>query len=516
MRWINELLIGLLLWLGVKVVRSARVPLIGSLTSRKPNADIPDDTKDQLFVNCFPEGVQNPITGKKDIWLNKRQGTIASSDVQASATGHFGSVVWSSNSAATAPLVFSYIKSTATSIMFFNDAGAQIGGDVANTGACLFMSESDVGGTGNLTATLIDSGTNGWEVWFFPEGGAWTQITDGDFPTNLVATHTHMDGFMFVMTTAGRIYNSAVNSLSAWGANDYITANSFGDKGVGIARYGRYIVGFGDSSVEFFENAGNATGSVLRRLTGATLRVGARRTGQAEGASIKEVGDTVYWVGQNAASGAPGVYRLNGMQAEKVSNAAVDRVMGNGAMYIFGCFSLLGMTHVAFRSGAATSALCYCIETGFWWVFTPAGSLTLTAMIGALDTNDKAKSYFTTNTNAKFYTFDPSTPVWQDNSSAYTMTAQTDPLDLDTRRLKFWQTVHIIGDTESATSNLAVSYSDDDYATFSTARNIDLSSIQKSATGWGASRRRAWKFAHAANTACRIKAVEFEYEVGNT
>lgn len=479
-----------------------RFPLVWSWTNRNPNAAV-SDTKDQQFINCFPEVNANPVTQKRSIVLNKRQGTAASSDVQASATAHFGSIIRSTGVA-----VFSYIKSTGSSVMFFNSSAIQVGGDVANAGACLFMNTTDISAVENLTATIIDNPGNGFEVWYYPEGGAWTQITDGDFPTALTATHTHMDGYMFAMTTTGRIYNSDLNSLANWGANNYITANSYGDAGVGVARYKNSIVGFGGLSTEFYVNAGNATGSVLRRVPEATLRIGAVATGQSQGASIREVGDSVYWVGRDADTGRKGIYRLNGYKAEKISNAAVDKLLASGRIdYIFGSFSLLGMTHIAFRSGSATSAMCYCVDNGFWWLFTPAGSLTLTALCG--DSN--AHSYFTTFSNAKIYTFDPDTPVWQDNASAYTMTVQTDNVDCDTDRMKFWDRLRLVYDRQSATSAVSVSWSDDDGANFSTPIDIDTSTAQSWITALGASQRRIWKFTHAANTACRIQAVEIDY-----
>jgi len=492
-------------------VSSARFPIVGSLTNRNPNAAIAD-TKDQLFDNCFPEVVQNPLTNKSEIWLNKRQGTTASSDVQASATASFGAVVWTANSAAVAPGLFSYLKSSGAAMMIFNTAGTQIGGDIANTNQCMSLEETDVSGTGNLTAALLDNGTSAVEAWFFPEGGAWTQITDAQFPSSVTPAHAHMDGYMFVMTEGGQLWNSDLNSLSAWTAATFISANSFADNGVGCARYRNLIVGFGDYSTEFFYNAGNATGSVLSRVENATLRVGAIRHTTGRGTAIKSIGNTVYWIGINADTGAKGVYRLNGMQAEKVSNAAVDKLVGNGVIRsILGSFSLLGFTHIAFGAGT-TSSVCYCQDTNFWWYLTPAGSLNVSAMISAADSSAYAKSYFSTVTNAKIYTFDPNSPVWQDNASAYTMTARTDNMDMGTHKRKFWKSVAILGDTESS-GQVNIAHADDDFVSFTTDRAL---TTNDRLLRLGSSRRRSWRITHNANAPCRLQAIEIEYEVGSS
>lgn len=488
-----------------------RFPLVGSYTNRKVNPVVTDSVVQQ-FVNCFPEVSSNPVTGKKEIWLNKRQGTTASADVQASATGKFGCVVRSNGSA-----VFSYLKSGGSSMMFFGSGTSQAGGDVANTNNCVFMHTTDISGTENLTATLVDSASSLYEKWFFPIGGAWTQITDSDFPASstLTPTHTHMDGYMFVMTAAtARIHQSDVNSLSAWTAGNYVTAQAYGDVGVGVARYKNFIVGFGGSTTEFFVNAGNPTGSVLRRVPDMTFGIGALATSPAVGTSIREVGDTIYWIGKSASTGKKGIYRLNGGKPEKISNDAIDRLLHIAVLgHVLGSFSLYGQTFVAFSLFANTVGVCYSVETGFWWYLTPAGALSLTALAGEA-TDSATDSYFVTSSNAKIYNFDSITPVWQDNSAAYTMTAQTAGMDFGTRKKKFFGRINVEGDTQASASALGVSWSDDDAATFSTPRDIDMSTKQTWIKALGAADKRAWKFTHAANTPCRIHAVEIDYELG--
>src|SRR5262245_20088595 len=257
-------------------MKTGRFPLVGSITTREAGLATSEfGSTDQIFINCFPEVVKNPITGAPTVVLNKRLGfqeLVAS--VQASATGSYGAVVWTGKADATSPVILSYVKSTGTSVMFFNQS-TQIGSDVGSTNRCSYMDETVISGTANLTATLRDSGTSALEAWFFPEGGSWTQITDGDFPSGIGVEHAHMDGSMFVMSkTTGRIHNSDLNSLSAWTAGNFIQASPTGEPGVGCVRYGKYIVGFSKTSLGFFYNAGNSTGSVLSRVQGADIRIG--------------------------------------------------------------------------------------------------------------------------------------------------------------------------------------------------------------------------------------------------
>src|SRR5688572_15781365 len=129
------------------------------------------------------------------------------------------------------------------------------------------------------------------------------------------------------------------------------------------------------------------SGSILSRIENATCRIGAIRNTVGRGTAIRSIGNTVYWIGVNADTGARGIYRLNGMQAEKVSPPMVDKLIANGVLRsIIGSFSLLGMTHIGFGLGG-NSILCFCPDTSFWWFLTPAGSLNISATLATVDSN---------------------------------------------------------------------------------------------------------------------------------
>lgn len=505
---------------------TTRVPLVGSPTNRKTDV-VFSDVRDQFFRNCFPEITVNPGTGRTVVVLTKRQGTNASAAVSAGAAiGCAGAVVWSSNvsaGAVDAPVVLSFRKDPSTAMQFFNaETLAQVGGDVATTGTanCLFMSEADVGGTGNLSAAVIDGSTV--EMWFFPSGGAWTQITDSDFPSAVTPSHAHLDGYMFVMTEGGRIYNSDLNSLSAWTSTSFITASSFGDKGVGCVRYRNYILGLGDYSIEFFVNAGNPSGSVLKRLPDATVDIGALRNGTTLAPAMRTIGDSLYWIGQRAGSGARGIFRLTGLRAEKISTTAIDKLVSNGVIRsVKGSFPLLGMTHVMFSTTSNSFSWCYCPETNVWWQFANGTNSSFAAAIGAVDSSYRSKVYFTSPLNAKVYSMNPgASVVWADDANSYSLIVQTQNMDMGTRRRKFWSALSLLGDRQTSESTITVKWNDDD-EDFTNGptdgnRTLDLAAATANRiTRLGSSRRRSWHLEHSAATPCRLEALEIEYEVGS-
>ncbi len=505
-----------------------RIPLVGSLTNRN---DRPPSTKDQQFINCFPEVVRNPITGQGKVYLNKRTGFSFSSTFVSGGVGSYGSVLWTGNSAAISPPVVSFYDSgfSRTSVWDAQGSGTQIGGNIANTNACLSLSETMVSTTSNLVGYFVDSGTSLIEAWFFPQGGAWTQITDADFPPNIgtpepLATASgpvHMDGYMFVMTNNGKIWNSDINSVSAWTASSYITAQASPDGGMGLARYRNLIVAFGKNSVEFFENRGNATGSPLSSIPSATIRVGCVQFNKVY-RSILNVGDTVYWIGVETGSHRIGIYRLNGYQAEKVSTPFIDKILNDNSQNLIlgfaGAMTMHGQTHIYMFSGSLNYSYVFCPDTNIWWINLTLDNQQPLSIVGSniSDTSSGLYSYYVNNQNAQVASTLQGS--FTDDAQAYTMTVRTDNIDHGTMNRKFYERIRVVGDIQSSASNISISFSDDDFATFSTARTIDMSSHSAMAMGLtrlGSARRRSWKLEHSANTPCRLEAIEIGYVKGS-
>jgi len=152
------------------------------------------------------------------------------------------------------------------------------------------------------------------------------QIIDADYPqATAIGRFAYMDGYAFVMTTEGRIYNSDLGSIASWAASSYLTANAFPDEGVGVLRYKDRIVAFGKISTEFFTNAGNATGSVLLGSSGANIKIGA-----VGPQAITGVDDTIAWIGLSQQGGI-GVYMLNGFSPVKISTDDVEGFLNSSA-----------------------------------------------------------------------------------------------------------------------------------------------------------------------------------------
>jgi hypothetical protein len=218
------------------------------------------------------------------------------------------------------------------------------------------------------------------------------------------------------------------------------------------------------------------------------------------------VGGVMYFVGRR---GGPallnlGVFAYNGREFGKVSNSAIDRIIsdtGSGYIYSITPFTFYGNNAVAIQltaPGTTTQRwLMYFPDHGEWFewvsdVFSPVndGRVFLGSVVG--DTN----TYWFLNAS-----FDD---TWQDAGTAYNMLVQF-RLPSSGNNRKFMRWCALEADTTSAASNVAVSFSDNDYQSFTSAGNIDLSSQEKRLMRNGSYKNRVVMLDHGSNYECRIR-----------
>lgn len=83
-----------------------------------------------------------------------------------------------------------------------------------------------------------------------------------------------LDSNMYVLDTEGNIWNSVENDPESWDALNFIEAGRYEDAGKHLAPHGNGIAAFGSRSIEFFYNAGNPVGSPLARRNDIVYHTG--------------------------------------------------------------------------------------------------------------------------------------------------------------------------------------------------------------------------------------------------
>ena len=462
---------------------------------------------DQRKINSMYDLAKNPVTGKLTPYLVKRPGVTLNA-ASFGTSGQNGTLVALPPGVATDidtnPWVFSQsgndvrASSSATTTVIATAAGFW----------AAFVDHTAISGTDNLVVQLRSSSTVAQRVFYSTAIATFTEISAAAF-TGLIhrGKMEHLDGYALILTDLNRIHSSDVNSLSAWGANNYLAKTILQDAAVGLAKLGEQIIAFGQETAEMYVNNGNPGITPLTKISGPQQRIGLiTATGTTiarKGHYYATLGGRIYFVGHEAGgSVAAGVWAYDGQKFEKVSTSFIDRILsgiaqGYFAVSLVGFAGKSGIAITIDRLDTATQRwLMFFPEVNEWFewtstVFCPVNSGQWFLGAG----NNQHRVYSFANTNS-----------WQDDTTEVTLTHQfTLPGADNERKVMTWAGVR--SDTAAAASSLGVSFSDDgDDTTYSTARNIDLSLANKRITRCGSYRNRSVRLTHSANLECRLEA----------
>jgi len=461
---------------------------------------------DQRKVNCMYELATNALTGKQTLHLVKRPGPDTNS-TDYSSSGAVGYLV------AQGP--FNATPET-TPWLFWKSSGnvIQVNSNAIVTAAAFIPAYVDatyISGTSTVILQIRDDHLTAQRVFYASAINSWTEITDSNF-TSLIhrGKMEHLDGWAFILTSTNDIYNSAINSVSSWPAANKIKKQIQQDVASGLAKFKNQILAFGNESVEVFVNAGNATGSPLRSIPELQARVGLGAPAAMWDNSLQghthyycTVGNKMYFLGRRVPSAfvnAQGVnsnelWSYDGQRFEKVSNDYADKLLMNTndvvGPYSVNAFKVNGKVAVAIQmTTPATTAqrwLMYFPEWNDWFEWE-------SSHMGPVNCGDWFLKGGSGVARATAFKTTPNT--WADNGNNFTMTVQFRMPGEDGSRY-FMSSYGVVGDTDSTTNNLAVSYSDDDDATFSTARNIDMTQQRKLLFRGGAYQKRTFRLESA-------------------
>lgn len=459
--------------------------------------------KDARYVNCFKHTVG------EQVYCIKRSGLAALNTPQSGSIGT-AALVWTGCASPTS-LVTAF-GGTNSSIYIGTDRLASDHTDTTIiTGKATNISETVV----NTTPTLYIPSTDN-TAWYYQPGGTLitgtvTKITDAQFPGNnsltLAGFGAHLDGYTFQMDTRGGIWNSDLNSITSWTALGTINANVYPDKGVGCIRFKQFVIGFGTESMEFFYNAGNATGSPLSRIAHMAQKIGA-----VAADAITSISDNVFWCGSTPQGGLS-IYQYDGTLS-RISPPEIDAVLllAGASNIKLTAYRDYGLSFIIVKVGS--SMYEYCIEEKFW--FPRLSHLGFVRMVG-LSTGSTQVVYGVSelSTSGKVYTINHASRVYQDDGVGFSARAQLQAIDPGAGMFVAYEEAQVVADVESSTSNLELVWSDDDYVTWSSARTLDLSTNTPRTHRMGGTKKpRAYAFVHSANTPMRLRELRLRVGLG--
>jgi hypothetical protein len=465
------------------------VTVVGSFTGNLQNCYATHTLNNQyLFIHNGTHGYTlNNSGGYAQVTNDK----IATVTILTGGTGYTAPVV--TFSAPTSGI-------TATGTVQFT-GGVVTGITITNAGS---------GYTTAPTVTIADSG-----------GGTGTNATAScllnSFPTDPLAPGAvFLDSTIYVATKAGTVYGSNLADPTLWDALNYVGAESEPDNIVGIGKHLNYVLAFGQWSIDFFYDAGNAVGSPLSPAQSYKSEIGC-----ANGDSIVQFEQTIAWIGQSKAIG-PAVYMMEGTSPIKVSTPYIERILTNSLLNEVKAYAFKFNGHMFYvlTLHDLNQTFVFDVHEKTWtqWTMWTLGSAD-NSVAGVYAEQYFRPSYYA-GINNQYYILDDDTGVlytladtnYTDAGLPIYYRAVTDIIDSGTTKRKFYNRVEIIGDKVPAT--MMIRHTGDDYKTWSSYRQVDLNKGRSQIYQTGADRRRAWEFLCTDAQPLRLDSAEVDFNIG--
>ena len=462
--------------------RLTPIPFVGNPESR--NLGI----QDQRYVNIVFERVPTEVLKQHTIYCVKRPGISNEIQPVTTSTGR-GIHSWALTGSTYSVFGNAIFSETSTLTASMN----------TSSGRCWFVEIPPSTGAAQL---VICDGQDNYNI---TSTGVITQIDqadDADYPTSTLGPVAYLDGYLFQGASNGRIYNTAINTVSSWISGDYITADTHAGALEAIYIQKDQIMGFTKNRIEFFFNNGNPTGSPLLRIDQNTIGLGL-----ASRESLAWSGEAACFVGENAGDGDAGraIYLVQSLsKLRDISSPVINRFLTAEGPSISSCTAWMervaGQLVYCLNLAVANRSFVYHFETGLW----PEWETSSQARFNCVSaTSRNGALYLQDASNGRIYTFNAST--FRDSGSDFRVTLQPTRSEFGTPLRKQETGLSIIGD--STLSTVQVYANDDDATTtYTQVGEIDMTSPQKRTTRLGGFYNRAHQFRYEANSSFRVQA----------
>lgn len=183
----------------------------------------------------------------------------------------------------------------------------------------------------------IAAGTMGAAVVFDATPGAYVGLSDVVYLAGYFIGYTNSSaagGFQY-------IYYSTLNSVTAWAALDFFSAESDNSRIRRLMVKDGHLWVFKLESIQIFAPTSDSNNPFAPI---ATLPYGTLNR-----ECIARIGDRIYWIGNDRQIGGNAVYRTSGASVERISNAYVENLL-RSSIGLFATDSLTGFINIAYSS----------------------------------------------------------------------------------------------------------------------------------------------------------------------
>lgn len=364
--------------------------------------------------------------------------------------------------------------------------------------------------------------------------GIWSKVaTAASQP--LVPSICELNGTFYVMDKGGRIWASELNNPGLWPVLNYVALGDAVGSPVRLAIHLNYLVAFCTDSITMYYDAAISPGAPIAKVTSAIFTEGTSSHGAK---TVQEMDDVMYWLGGSSVSGFI-VYRMRGLTIEKISTPTIERLLTKyfapadadaftlsqvtfpSAPIAYttraGGHSFYILTSPAYQDIYGTQkpgiTLSFDTDNGEWHWWTQVSDTDTEREFG-LGGALPMRSYGTTAmphlSTGQIYTMDDT--YYRDGYKVINVQVQTKSESFGNQRVKILPATYLQASTGSTA--VSVSWSDDDYATFSAPRTLSLATSKKQMIRCGSMIERAWKITHTDNTSLQLYNIQPEVQPG--
>ncbi len=161
---------------------------------------------------------------------------------------------------------------------------------------------------------LIENGQGGGGYVYTTSTDTFAKITAEGYPGSI--SSDYLDSYILGVEPQGRFwFHSNLADATDYNTLDRYEAEASPDRIVGLAANASEVVVFGQRTIEFFINTGNATGTFQNRGSAITRGCASRH-------SIQKLDNTLFWLGNDGV-----VYRLEGYLARPISTRPLEKAI---------------------------------------------------------------------------------------------------------------------------------------------------------------------------------------------
>jgi len=441
----------------------------------------------------YPELIKSPISDGKKYYLKKRPGVSTFYGPFPNAEGR-GIFYWRANNA----------TYTVVGNQLYIDGSllATLGTSVGPVGFAEYNNST----TDEL---ILCDGTNGYII---TSGNSVSQITGSGFPSPHIPNPIFLDGYLFLATPGTQtLYNSALNDPTTWPSDGFIEAEMFPDPIVGLAKVQNYIACIGTGSIEWLYDNANATGSPLERNAPAVSQFGCPAP-----MTISQTEMELIMVGETG-NGGRTIWVINGFQPTEIANEPVREAldlegsnMSNATGFTIQC---AGHKWYVLNLKGNQRTFVYDFEEQMWHEWSNGTGQNCFGFDYATDSlNGNPVLLGQNSIAAQLYSYAMSPSTYTDGGNTINCMVVTSKIDFDTIKRKRLYRLTLIADGPDGNTAvpITVSWSDDDYNTFSTGKTLYLGGGYSTITQLGYTRRRAFEFVYQQPYPLRMEAFEVD------